>query len=104
GLTAPLRLASGAEDLSGAIALVVLPYKRWAALADPQANRPLIDAFGRGAIAAVLVTTGSTGEAIALNVSAVKPGFDKPVAILAPKDAGPFLMQARSGVLRGQDG
>jgi len=45
----------------------------------------------------VLVTTGPTGEAIALNVSATRPGFPKPVAILAPKDADPFVTAAAAG-------
>ena len=97
GLTAPLRLASDHGDLTGAIAVLVLPYKRWAALADPQVARPLADAFGRGAAAAVLVTTGPTGEAIALNVTTHKPGFGKPVAILAPRDARPFVAAAAQG-------
>jgi hypothetical protein len=55
------------------------------------------DAFDRGALAAMLVTTGPTGEAIALNVSATKPGFQKPVAVLAPKDAAPFVAAATAG-------
>jgi hypothetical protein len=84
-------------ELSGAIALVVLPYKRWAALADPQATRPLAEAFARGAAAVVLVTTGPTGEAIALNVSPHRPGFERPVAILAPKESAPFLAAAAEG-------
>ena len=69
GLTAPLRLASDRGDLSGAIAIVVLPYARWAALAQPPVAQALNQAFSRGAAAAVLVTTGPTGEAIALNVT-----------------------------------
>ncbi|MFN3585641.1 MAG: hypothetical protein ACK4TT_17060 [Phenylobacterium sp.] len=97
GLTGPLRLASEGGDLTGAIALVVLPYRRWVTLADPQAARPLEDALARGAAAVVLVTTGPTGEAIALNVSARKPGPPRPVAILAPKDAAPFLAAAAEG-------
>lgn len=97
GLTAPLRLASERGELAGAIALVVLPYKRWASLADPAAARPLADAFARGAAAAVEVTTGPTGEAIALNVSTHKPGFQRPVALLAPKEAAPFLAAAAEG-------
>ncbi len=97
GITAPLRLASVPGDLSRAIALIVLPYKRWVALADPQVARPLTEAFARGASAAVLVTTGPTGEAIALNVTSKKPGFGRPVAILAPKDAGRFLAAAADG-------
>lgn len=97
GVSGPLRLASAGGSLDGAIALVVLPFKRWGFLGDPEASRPLTDAFARGAAAAVLVTTGPTGEAIALNVSATQPGFQKPVAILAPKDAGPFVAAAVAG-------
>src|SRR5436190_7192474 len=97
GLSGPLRLAGGEGRLDGAIALIVLPYRRWASMAEPAVSSPLADAFGRGAAAAVLVTTGPTGEAIALNVSATKPGFQKPVAILAPKDAAPFVAAAAGG-------
>lgn len=97
GLTGPLKLASEPGDLSGAIALVVLPYQRWIALAEPAVARPLADAISRGAAGVVLVTTGPTGEAIALNVSGRHPPIGKPVAILAPKDAGPFLAGAAAG-------
>jgi len=97
GLTAPLKLASEPGALTGAIALVVLPYKRWVAMAEPQAARPLADAISRGAAGVVLVTTGPTGEAIALNVSSRKPPIGRPVAILAPKDAQPFLTAAAAG-------
>jgi hypothetical protein len=45
----------------------------------------------------VLVTTGPTREAIALNVTTRRPGFDKPVVILAPKDAAPFVAAAEVG-------
>lgn len=96
GLTATLRLAT-APDLSGAIALVVLPHKRWGGLADPQVARPLTDALQRGAAAVVLITTGPTGEAIALNVSPHRPAHQKPVALLAPADAAPFLAAAAQG-------
>lgn len=97
GLTAPLRLASAGGSLDGAIALIVLPFRRWVSLAEPLVGRSLADAFQRGAAAAVLVTTGPTGEAIALNVSAVRPGFARPVAILAPRDAEPFVAAAAAG-------
>jgi hypothetical protein len=97
GISAPLRLAEPNVDLAGAIAVVELPYKRWAALADPQVAQPLADAFRRGAVAAVLITTGPTKNAIALNISTHRPSFDKPVAILAPKDARPFLDAAAKG-------
>ncbi|WP_148293715.1 hypothetical protein [Azospirillum sp. B4] len=94
GLTGPLRLADGHGDLTGAIALIVLPYKRWVGVADPQAAKPLADAVRRGAAGVVLVTTGPSGEAIALNVSTKAPALDRPVALLAPKDADPFLAAA----------
>jgi hypothetical protein len=97
GLTAPLRLADAHSELTGAIAVVVLPYKRWVALADAQVAGPLADAISRGAAGVVLVTTGPTGEAIALNVSTHRPAIEKPVAILAPKDAAPFLKAAAQG-------
>jgi hypothetical protein len=97
GLTAPLKLASDPGDLSGAIALVVLPYSRWIALAQPEAAHGVSDAIARGAAGVVLVTTGPTGEAIALNVSTRAPPIAKPAAILAPKDAAPFLKAAREG-------
>jgi hypothetical protein len=97
GLTAPLRLARGGGELTGAIALAVLPYKRWVALAEAPASAALTDALGRGAAGVVLVTTGPTGEAIALNVSTRHPAIDKPVAVLAPKDAAPFLAAAAAG-------
>lgn len=103
GLTAPLRLANGRNDLAGAIAVVELPYKRWATLADPQAARPLADAVRRGAAGVVLVTTGPTGEAVALNVSTHRAPVERPAAILAPKDAAPFLAaagEARSATLK----
>lgn len=97
GLTAPLREAS-ARDLSGSIALIVLPFKRWVGLADPQAAKPLADAIQRGAAGVVMITTGPTGEAIALNVSTKHPAMEQPVAILAPKDAAPFLAAAGQGI------
>jgi hypothetical protein len=96
GLKAPLRLSSAPGGLDGAIALIVLPSRRWVSMAEAPVSAALTDAFGRGAAAAVLVTTGPTGEAIALNVSATKPGFQRPVAILAPKDAAAFVAAAGS--------
>ncbi len=97
GVTAPLKLASAGGSLDGVIALIVLPMRRWVSMAEGPVASALTDAFDRGAMAAVLVTTGPTGEAIALNVSATKPGFQKPVVILAPKDAGPFTVAAAKG-------
>ncbi|MBS0362597.1 MAG: hypothetical protein JSR98_14570 [Proteobacteria bacterium] len=97
GLTAPLKLASIPGDLAGAIALVDLPTKRWTALADPQVARPLAEAVRRGAAGVVLVTNGPTGEAVALNVSTHRPSVERPVALLAPREAQPFLAAAADG-------
>lgn len=95
GVRGPLRLAE-AEDLSGAVALVRLPFRRWSALPGEPARR-VADAFERGAAAAVLVTTGPTGEALALNAPADRPMFDHPVAVLAPRDETPFVAAAVAG-------
>lgn len=97
GLTAPLRMVDSEVGLDGAIAMIVLPFQRWVSMAQPAVSRALTDAFDRGAAAAVLVTTGPTGETIALNVSATSPGYPKPVVILAPKDARGFVAAARRG-------
>lgn len=103
GLSAPLRLSAEHEDLHGAIAVVVLPYKRWVRVGDPQIAGPLAAAMARGAAAVVLVTTGPSAEAIALNVAATAAPHTvsgmptRPVAVLAPKDAGPFLAAAAVG-------
>lgn len=97
GLTLPLKLASAGGGLDGAIALVVLPFSRWVSMAQPPVDLALKDVFDRGAAAAVVVTTGPTGEVIGLNVSPSKPGFQKPVVLLAPKDAEPFLAAAKAG-------
>ena len=97
GIAAPLRRAELPGDLTGAIALVALPFKRWTGISDPQASQPIADAFRRGALAAVVITTGPSGEAIALNVTPNRPGFDRPVVLLAPKDARPFVEAAAKG-------
>ncbi|HLZ76668.1 hypothetical protein [Phenylobacterium sp.] len=104
GLTAPLKLASAPGGLAGAIAVLDLPSQRWVAMGGFVA-----EAVRRGAAGVVLVTNGPTGEAIALNVSTHRPAIDKPVALLAPKDAKPFLAAAAEGrnatlVLDGQGG
>lgn len=94
GISGPLRLASAHEDLTGSIALIPLPFRRWGGIVDPQVARPVADALKRGAHTVVVITTGPTGEAVALNAPADKAMFGRPVAILAPKDAQPFLKMA----------
>lgn len=97
GITAPLLLSTRPGSLQGAVAFVVLPSRRWVSMAEPAVNQVLTDVFARGAAAAVVVTNGPTREVIALNVSATRPGFDRPVALLAPKDADPFIAAAAAG-------
>ena len=109
GLTAPLSLALGEGSLEGSIALIVLPSRRWSSSADPLIIAALADVWVRGAAAAVLVTTGPTGDALALNAVAERDASPRPVAILAPRDAGAFLDAAADGragrlVISGQGG
>lgn len=110
GLSAPLRLAETAGRLDGAIALVRLPHRRWSSLLEHAVRIPLADAVARGAAAVILVTTGPTGEALWLNAPADKPlAGDRPVVLLAPKQAAPVIEAARDGrearlSLRGRGG
>ncbi|MDF7775652.1 hypothetical protein P1X14_10375 [Sphingomonas sp. AOB5] len=96
-LTAPLRLADTAERLDGTIAIVRLPYRRWSTLADRAVREPIASALVRGASAIVLVTTGPTGEALLLNVAVDRPVSDRPIALLAPRQAAPVIEAARHG-------
>lgn len=97
GLTAPLKLAMGEGRLDGAIALIVLPARRWSSALDPLIIAGLTDVWARGAAAAVLVTTGPTGDALALNAPAHRDEAAGPVAVLAPRDAPAFLDAAVEG-------
>lgn len=92
GLTGPLH----AQGRPGAIALLALPYARWST-AKGEVERRVGSAIAAGAKAIVLATTGPTGEAIALNTPAETRLFDRPVAVMAPKDTGPFLAAAARG-------
>ena len=100
GVTGPLVLRPPwlgvGTRCDGAIAIVELPYRRWSSLLG-EPRTLVAAAFVAGAAAVVLVTTGPTGEAIALNAPAAGPLFDRPVAVLAPKDAAPFLRAAHRG-------
>jgi len=95
GLTAPLAVRRDATDdggLRGAIVLAVFGFRRWGdtnQIADDL--RSIADA---GAAAVLVVTTGFSGEAQALNAPADAPLVDIPVAILAPRDAAPFIEAA----------
>lgn len=93
GLTGRLYAPGRGE---GEIALIVLPYARWST-AKSEVERRAQAAVRTGAKAVVLVTTGPTGEGCALNTPVDKPLFDVPVAVLAPRDADPFVEGAALG-------
>ncbi len=95
GLTAPIHLAGPGRGGPG-IALIVLPHARWSTVVG-FVEKQVSAAFAAGASAAVIVTTGPTGEALALNAPIDRALFDRPVAVLAPKDAEPFLAAAAKG-------
>jgi hypothetical protein len=92
GVTGPLSLTAGA----GAIALTVLPHARWST-AKGEVERRVQAAERAGAKAAVLVTTGPTGEACALNTPVDRPLFGIPAGVLAPREAAPFVAAAARG-------
>ncbi|WP_262692727.1 PA domain-containing protein [Kordiimonas aestuarii] len=98
GITGPLvRVnAQGLADkaLSGAIALVDLPFARWSSVFWKGVKTPVEAAFAQGAMAAIIVTNGPTGKVIALNTDGRKPVFAGPVALMAPNDAQPYFAAA----------
>lgn len=101
GLRGPLvrvdPISVAAAPLAGAIALLDLPAQRWSTmLAKPIADT-LAQAWSRGALAALIVTNGPTGEAIALNTPPMSKIDQKPVAIMAPRLARPALLAAAKG-------
>ncbi|WP_293902943.1 hypothetical protein [Phenylobacterium sp.] len=93
GVTGPLYVYGQGR---GAIALIVLPHARWST-AKGSVERQVKAAAAAGARAAVIVTTGPTGEACALNAPVDQALFDIPAAVMAPRDAEPFLRVAAAG-------
>jgi hypothetical protein len=85
------------QSLSGAIALIDLPFWRHSTALEKWVRDGVNAAFAKGAHAAIIITNGPTGQAIALNTDGNKPMFAIPVAVLAPKDAPPFLGAAMRG-------
>lgn len=80
-----------------AIALVDLPSGRWSSALAKPIRATVASAFAAGARAAVVVTNGPSGLAVALNAPGDTALFPGPVASLAPRDAAPFLAAATSG-------
>lgn len=99
GVAAPLTLMTPhggpAGPLAGAIALIELPHDRWSSARTPAILRPVEAAVAAGAVAAILVTTGPTGEAIALNADARQPIAPCPVVAIGPRAARPLFDAAR---------
>jgi hypothetical protein len=101
GVTARLALVDGegndVGDVRGRIALVVAPFGRHAALfPDRGIGMTVRAAAERGAVAVVIVTTGPSGEAVALNAEEM-PFVPVPTAVIAPKHTPPFVAAAQSG-------
>ncbi len=95
GVSGPIYVAGPGKGGAG-VALVILPHARWSSIVGAIGQR-VTAAFNAGAGAVVVVTTGPTGEALALNAPPDKSRFKGPVAVMAPKDAGPFLRAAERG-------
>jgi hypothetical protein len=100
GVTGPLALLEGdavVGELTGRIALLVAPFARHAALfADRGLGRTVTEAARRGAAAVVIVTTGPSREAVALNAPEQQPFVPVPTGVVAPKHADAFVAAARA--------
>jgi len=96
GRLVSVRHVAEAAKARGAIALVVAPYLRHASIQSPAVGPLLKACADAGALAIVLVTTGPSGEAVLLNTSPATPFVPLPLAVLAPKDADPFITAAAS--------
>jgi hypothetical protein len=101
GLTARLALIGEdgeVGDVRGRIAVIVLPFARHAALFPTRGiGATVVAAHEAGAAAIVIVTTGPSGEAVALNCPDDGPFVDVPVAVLAPKLCQAVVAAARDG-------
>lgn len=100
GITARLAPVHGAHDAAGAggaIALIIAPYRRHAAIWLPPIGPLVRAAADAGARAIVIATMGPSGEAVALNAPADAPFVAVPTAILAPRNLEPLLSAAARG-------
>jgi len=82
GVTAPLARLDGFPK-PGAIVIAPLPYRRWSSASSPEILSAARAAMSARAAGLILVTTGPTGEALALNVPAERRLFELPTAVLA---------------------
>jgi hypothetical protein len=87
-------------DVRGRIAVIVAPFARHAALfRDRGIGATVVAAVEAGAAAIVIVTTGPSRDAVALNCPDQGPFVPVPVAVLAPKRAEAVIDEARAGGL-----
>lgn len=98
GVAGRLALVDGTVgEVRDRIALVIFPSGRHAALfPDRGVGQTVMQVARAGARGIVMVTTGPTGEAVALN-SPETPFVPVPAAVLAPKLAAPMVAAARAG-------
>jgi hypothetical protein len=98
GVTARLAIVENTVgDVRDRIAIVVLPSGRHAALSPERGiGRTIVDTARAGAKAIVIVTTGPSGEAVALNCPEA-PFVPVPAVVLAPKHAERFVAAAKAG-------
>jgi hypothetical protein len=87
GVEGPLIRWPGRGTAAGALAVVVLPFRRWSSFQAPEVRGPVMSALEGGAAGVIVVTTGPTGEALALNAPVDAAPFPAPVVILAPRIA-----------------
>ena len=85
GVEGPLVRWPGRGGVGGALAVVVLPFRRWSSFQAPDVRGPVMSALDGGAAGVIVVTTGPTGEALALNAPVDAAPFPAPVVILAPR-------------------
>lgn len=103
GVSGPLRLWRDGSDtgaMAGAVALLLLPNGRHSQLAAPMILSRVRQVAGAGAAAIVIVTTGPTGEALALNADPEGPPVAIPMAVIGPKAAQPALSAVAAGATR----
>lgn len=87
-------VAGPSSSLQDAIAVIDLPFGRWSSARSEPVRRLLQLADESGAAAAIVITNGPTGEAIALNADGRAPVASCPCAVLAPKAAAAVLRAA----------
>lgn len=98
GLEAPLAKLGAEGAPAGHIAVARLSHRRWSSSASPEVAEAVALARSSGAAALILITTGPSGEALALNAPPLLAEADQPVlAVLAPRDAAPVLEAAADG-------